>query len=127
MDFAEVTGAAKERVSWMEKFGEWKEIDRVHAWEKDGAARWEVLVFAPGDYEVSLTYAGTGRIVWGVDVEGGEHIQNQQNASHNYQRFPIGWVNFPEAGRYAVSVSCVDGEREPASLKSIHFTPVAWK
>lgn len=127
VDFAEVSGAKKERVSWMEKFGEWKEIDRVYAWEEDGAAHWELEVFAPGDYQVSLTYAGKGRIVWGVGVEGGQHIQNQQNASHNYQRFPIGWLNFPEPGRYTVSVSCIDGDREAASLESIHFAPVVWK
>ena len=44
-------------------------------------------------------------------------------ASHNYQRFPIGWRNFPKAGRYKVNVRCLEGNVESASLKSIRFTP----
>ncbi len=78
----------------------------------------------PGYYNVDLTYSGQGRIVWGVDVEGGHHIQNQQNSSHNYQRFPIGWIRFPEPRKYRVSVSCLEGDLAEASLKSIHLTCV---
>jgi alpha-L-fucosidase len=127
VDFAEVSGAKKERVSWMEKFGEWKEIERVHAWDKDGKASWTVDVLKPGAYQADLTYAGEGRIVWGVEIEGGEHIQNQQNSSHNYQRFPIGWLHFPNPGRYTVRVSCLDGDREMASVQSMHLTPIVWE
>ncbi|MCC6145286.1 MAG: alpha-L-fucosidase, partial [Candidatus Hydrogenedentes bacterium] len=127
VDFAKVTSAKQDRVSWMEKFGEWKEIMRATAWEKDGKATWTVDVLEPGDYQADLTYAGEGRIVWQVSVEGGQAIQNQQNSSHNYQRFPIGWIHFPNPGRYEVSVSCVDGKREAASLQTLHLTPIAWE
>lgn len=122
--FADVTGAKQETKKWMEKFGEWKHVVRVWQWEKGGKASWEVDVLKPGYYNVDLTYSGEGRIVWGVDVEGGMHIQNQQNSSHNYQKFPIGWINFPKAGKYKVSVSCLEGDMAEASLKSIHFTLV---
>ncbi|MHC4331515.1 MAG: hypothetical protein ACYSWW_25710 [Planctomycetota bacterium] len=108
----------------MEKFGEWKHVVRVWQWEQGSRASWEVDVLEPGYYNVDLTYSGTGRIVWGVDVEGGQHIQNQQNSSHNYQTFPIGWIHFPEAGRHKVSVSCLEGDLAQASLKAIHFTRV---
>jgi len=57
-----------------------------------------------------------------MDDMWGEHIQNQQNASHNYQKFPIGWINFPKAGRHTVSVSCIEGDLAKASLKAVHFT-----
>ena len=30
--------------------------------------------------------------------------------SHNYQEFPIGWMNFPKPGKYQVSVSCLEGD-----------------
>ena len=123
-DFAAVQGAIKEGKRWMEKFGEWKHVTQVTAWETDGRATWEADVLAPGDYRVDLTYAGQGRLVWGVAVEGGQSIRNQQNASHNYQRFPIGWLSFPESGRYQVSVSCLEGETQSASLKAIRFTPI---
>ena len=121
--FATVEGAKKSSKRWMEKFGEWKCIIRAHKWKEDGSgkATFEVNVLQPGEYNVELTYAGEGRVVWGVEIEGGEQIQNQQNSSHNYQKFPIGWVNFPKPGTYRVSVSFLEGNAEMASLKSIHF------
>jgi alpha-L-fucosidase len=123
-EFATVRGAKQEGKRWMEKFGEWKHVVQVTDWETEGAATWEVDVLAPGDYQVDLTYAGEGRLVWGVTVEGGQSIQNQQNASHNYQRFPIGWLQFPQPGRYNVNVSCLEGNTKTASLKSIRFAPI---
>lgn len=124
VDFAAVQGAKVEKKGWMEKFGEWKHILQVMDWQPGGKATWEVDVLEPGDYQIDLTYAGRGRLVWQVAVEGGEVIRNQQNSSHNYQRFPIGWLNFPQRGRYKVSVSCREGDVSSASLKAIHFKPV---
>lgn len=123
-DFAEVNGAKAARKGWMEKFGEWKHILQVTEWKPAGKATWEIDVLEPGDYQVGLTYAGQGRLVWQVAVEGGQAIRNQQNSSHNYQKFPIGWFNFSKAGRYRVNVSCLEGDTSTASLKAIHFTPV---
>ncbi|MCP4456401.1 MAG: alpha-L-fucosidase [Planctomycetes bacterium] len=120
-DFAEVQDAAKEDKRWMEKFGEWKHVTHVTKWQPKGTATFEVDVLAPGDYQVDLTYSGEGRLVWGVTIEGGEHIQNQQNSSHNYQKFPMGWLNFPAAGRYQLDVSCLEGNTETASLKAIQL------
>ena len=123
-EFATVQNATQDQVRWMEKFGEWKHVSRIHEWTPDGKATWEINVLAPGDYNVELTYSGEGRLVWGITIENGEHIQNQQNSSHNYQRFPMGWINFPAPGTYKISVSCLEGELNSASLKSIHFTPI---
>lgn len=123
-DFATVEGVSLEPKKWMEKFGEWKHIEQITGWEKGGKATWEVEVLEPGDYQVDLTYSGEGRVVWSVGIEGGETIQNQQNSSHNYQSFPIGWLNFPKAGRYKVSASCLEGNPEKASLTAIGFSRV---
>jgi len=123
-EFAAVDGAKKEGKRWMEKFGEWKHVTQVTDWQADGAAAWELDVLEPGDYRVDLTYAGEGRLVWQVAVEGGQTIRNQQNASHNYQRFPIGWLKFPKPGHYCVSVSCPEGNSKTASLKAIRFRPI---
>lgn len=108
----------------MEKFGEWKHTVRAYNWEEGGTASWTVDVLEPGYYKVALTYAGEGRIVWKVGIEGGQQIQNQQNSSHNFQEFPIGWIEFPKAGRYRVRASCIEGNLEEASLQSILFTRV---
>ena len=123
-EFCEVEGAKHKRNRWMEKFGEWKAVEDVTHWEEDGKAIFDVSVIKPGDYNVSLTYRGEGRLVWGIDVEDGEHIQNQQNSSHNYQKFPIGWINFPKPGNYKVFVSLVDGDSKSSCLKGIHFESV---
>ena len=123
-EFATVKGAKKETKQWMEKFGEWKHTNQISEWEPGSAATWEVNVLKPGCYQVDLTYAGEPRLVWSVAVDGGETIQNQQNASLNYQSFQIGWLNFPKPGKYRVNVSCIEGITKTASLKSISFTAI---
>ena len=62
----------------MEKFGEWKRIVHGHDFGPDADLSWEVDVLVPGEYQVSLNYAGEGRLVWHVGIDGGESIQNQQ-------------------------------------------------
>jgi len=125
-EFAAVSGAVKESVRWMEKFGEWKHVTRVHKWQQGGQATWTVDVLIPGDYQIDLTYAGAGRLVWAAGIVGGERIQNQQNSSHNYQTFPIGLLAFSVPGRYEISISCLEGEIETGSLQAVHFTRARW-
>jgi alpha-L-fucosidase len=128
-DFAKVHDAKKSKSGWMEKFGEWKHVVQVADFGDEGRATWEIDVLEPGHYQVDLTYRGPGRIIWRVEVGGGATIQNEQNASHNYQRFPMGWVHFPEAGRHTLHVSAVDDSGrpkqirgdEPRSLKAAHL------
>ena len=123
-EFSTVKGAKIKKDRWMEKFGEWISEYPATKWTDGGEAVWEVEVLVPGDYEVALTYTGDGRLVWGVDVVGGEHIQNQQNASHNYQQFPVGWLSFATPGKHKVAVSCLEGNIKTAELKSICLTPL---
>ena len=124
-EFATTSGGAEQsEKKWMEKYGEWKRIIEIHKWASGGKATWEIDVVQPGDYNVELTYAGEGRLVWGVEIEGGEKIRNQQNSSEIYKSFPIGWINFPKSGRYKLDVSLLDGNAESASLKSIRLSPV---
>jgi alpha-L-fucosidase len=122
--FCTATGASRSSHRWMEKFGEWKHAERVTSWTPGSSAEWEIIVLEPGDYAVELTYSGKGRLVWNVSVEGGETIRNQQNSSHNYQTFPIGWLRFSAPGRHKVRVSCADGEIASASLSAISFERV---
>ena len=124
-EFATVENANKSEKRWMEKFGEWKSVVHADGWKDGSKAIWEIDVVEPGEYNVSLNYSGEGRLVWAVGIEEGERIQNQQNASHNYQEFPIGWVKFPKPGRYQIFATCIEGELEKASLKAIRFDRIA--
>jgi len=123
-EFCQVKGATIIKDRWMEKFGEWICEYPATEWETNGKATWEVEVLHPGEHQVSLKYAGKDRLVWSVEIEGGEKIQNQQNASHNYQQFPIGWLSFPEKGTYKIHVSCIEGNTKSAKLKSIFLKPI---
>lgn len=124
MEFADVEKAEKKKRSWDEKFGEWKKAIEVTGWQPDGKACLDVTVCKAGDYLVSLEYRGEGRLVWEVSVEGGEKVRNQQGSSGYYQQFPIGWINFPEPGRYRIAVSCLEGDLRKACLRSVTFSRI---
>jgi hypothetical protein len=69
-DFRTAIGAERSSQRWMEKFGEWKNAERVTNWKPDGFAEWVVDVIEPGDYAVELNYSGNGRLVWTVSCAG---------------------------------------------------------
>lgn len=123
--FATAEGCSIEEKKWMEKFGEWKHIAQVQDWTLDSKLSWEVEVQEPGNYQVNLNYAGNGRIVWRVETEEGNTLQNEQNSSPVYHFFEMGLLKFDQPGKHTVTVSFVEGEIEKASLKEISFTPLA--
>ena len=121
---AKAEGCAIEEKKWMEKFGEWKHIYQVQDWTNDSQVSWDVQVQEPGYYQVDLNYAGNGRMVWRIETEEGNTLQNEQNSSSIYQFFEMGLLKFDTAGSHKVSVSFVEGEIETASLKEIRFKQV---
>lgn len=125
-DFAEVENCEKNRKSWMEKFGEWKHVLHINRWKENAKATWEVEVMKPGDYKVDLTYSGNGRLVWSVETDEGVKIKNQQNSSHIYSTFPIGFINFKTIGKHTVSISLKEGDFEKANLTAIKLTPMEY-
>ncbi len=121
--FATAENCVIEHKKWMEKFGEWKHITQVQDWTTSSKVSWELEVMKPGYYQVDLNYAGNGRIVWRIENEDGDLVQNEQNASSIYKYFEMGLLHFEKAGNYVVSVSLIEGDMEAASLKEIRFTP----
>jgi alpha-L-fucosidase len=122
--FADTLNCRIQSKRWMEKFGEWKSVHNIHHWEQGSKATWTVNVIKPGNYLVELTYAGSGRLVWAVDSDEGRHIQNQQNSSHIFNSYPIGWLKFDKAGKHKVSVSLLDGDPLQSELAAIKFTAI---
>ena len=122
--FAETTGCQAEDKRWMEKFGEWIKVTKISHWKQDGKATWEVEVYKPGNYLVELTYAGQGRLVWSVETDEGAKIHNEQNSSHIFTSYPIGWIRFDQPGKHKVSVSLHNGDPLTSELSAITFTRV---
>ncbi|GGZ37557.1 hypothetical protein GCM10007049_33470 [Echinicola pacifica] len=123
VDFAKAENCAIEEKRWMEKFGEWKHITQAHEWKDQAKVSWEVDLMKPGYYQVDLNYAGTGRLVWRIENEEGDLVQNQQNSSEVYAYFEMGLLKFDQAGKHTLTVSLIDGDRESASLKEMRLTP----
>lgn len=120
--FAEAEGNKIEDKKWMEKFGEWKHIVQAQDWTSDSKVSWEVEIMEPGYYQVDLNYAGNGRLVWRIENEEGDMLQNQQNSSELYKYYEMGLLKFEKSGKHTVSVSFKEGEMETVSLKEIRFT-----
>jgi alpha-L-fucosidase len=76
VEFADISGAVKDDVRWMEKFGEWKHVIQVSQWEEEGKAEWIIEVFEPGYYYLDLCYNGEGRLVWKTKTDEGIRVQN---------------------------------------------------
>jgi alpha-L-fucosidase len=122
--FATAEGCVVEHKRWMEKFGEWKHISQAQDWTSESTLSWEVEVMNPGFYQVDLNYAGKGRMVWRIENEEGDLVQNQQNSSHIYSFFEMGLLEFKKPGKHKITVKFIEGDHESASLKTIKLTPL---
>jgi len=123
-EFANVSGAEKESIRWMEKFGEWKKVTQVSKWENDGKAVWTIDVMQPGYYYLDLKYKGEGRLVWKTVTDEGVMVQNQQAATEKYQSYRMGIIQFEKAGRHTITVFLVEGNPKTSSLESINIKPI---
>lgn len=123
-EFAEVKNARKFEKKWMEKFGEWKHVNQISDWKKEGTAEWEVDVYREGLYYFKVKCAGEGPLVWKVTTDEGVMIQNQQPSTSQYQYYDIGILSFKNPGKHKISVSLLKGEASTSSLSAIIIDPV---
>ncbi len=124
VDFATADECAIDGKRWMEKFGEWKHIGHAHDWNEKSKASWEVEIMEAGHYQVDLNYSGECRLVWRVENEEGQFVQNQQNSSHVYHYYEMGLLKFSAPGKHTISVELKEGNMESASLREIKLTPL---
>jgi alpha-L-fucosidase len=122
--FATVRDAEQKEKRWMEKFGEWKHVNQISTWGKDGQIEWTVDVFNPGYYYLDLKYSGEGRLVWKTVTDEGIMVQNQQAATEKYEEYRMGILEFKTAGQHTISVSLVEGDPKTSSLESIIIKPI---
>ena len=123
-EFAEINSAEKEKVRWMEKFGEWKHVHQIGNWNEDSKVTWTVEVFEPGYYYLELEYKGKDRLVWKTETDEGIVVQNQQAATEKYEQYNMGILEFKTAGKHTVTVSLVEGDGETTSLGAVIISPI---
>jgi len=125
--FAQANNLTKNDEHWMEKFGEWKHVDRLINWKSNSSATWTVDVLKPGYYQSHLNYKGKSRLVWRIAINTNRFVQNQQGASAAYAWYPMGWLYFDRSGRYILDVSLAEGDGSSTSLTALKLEPVVFE
>lgn len=119
--FAEVKVAERKPISWMEKFGGWKQVIQISKWTEGSLASRTMDVFQPGYYYIDLKYRGKGKLVWNISTDEGIVVQNQQAATEKYRDYPMGILEFKKPGKHNIKVSLVDGVSDTSSLESVNI------
>lgn len=120
--FATPTDCHVYKSSWMEKFGEWKHVYCVSDLNQGGRIAWAIDVKEAGIYHIDLKVRGNKRIIWKIETDEGNMVQNEQSASSIFCERPMGWIRFDKPGKHLITVSMPEGGQ--ADLASISFVPV---
>lgn len=120
--FATPTDCHVYKSSWMEKFGEWKHVYCVSDLNQGGRITWAIDVKEAGIYHIDLKVRGNKRIIWKIETDEGNMVQNEQSASSIFCERPMGWIRFDKPGKHLITVSMPEGGQ--ADLASISFIPV---
>lgn len=120
--FATPTDCHVYKSSWMEKFGEWKHVYCVSDLNQGGRITWAIDVKEAGIYHIDLKVRGNKRIIWKIETDEGNMVQNEQSASSIFCERPMGWIRFEKPGKHLITVSMPEGGQ--ADLASISFVPV---
>jgi len=123
-EFAECHHAEMKKISWMEKFGEWKHVYQISNWEENSKAVWTVEVFEPGYYYLDLRYKGEGKLVWKTVTDEGIKVQNQQAATEKFNAYNMGIIEFKTSGKHTITVSLEEGNKVSSSLESVIIKPI---
>ncbi len=124
VQFAETNNCHVNKISWAEKFGEWKHVHCCSDLNEGGSLSWTVDIKSPGLYQLALTLKGNNtKVVCKIESDEGHFVQNQQRAVEIPLSRPMGWMRFDRAGRHTISVSLPD-KKADVSLCSISIIPV---
>lgn len=121
--FAKPEGCSIYHSHWKEKFGEWKYMYCTHDLNRDGKLTWTVRIKEPGIYNISLKARGTSRVVWKIESDEGQVVQNEQGTASLFSERPMGWMKFERGGIHTITVSMPEGGA-PSDLAAISMTPI---
>ncbi len=121
--FADKVDCSMYKSSWMEKFGEWKQVQCVKDLNAGGKLTWTFDIKKPTVFHIDMKVRGNGPSVWKFENDEGHFVQNRQRSSDLFCDRPIGWLKFEKPGRHTVTLTMPEGG-QPADVTSISLTPI---
>lgn len=117
--FAQAEGCDVHKSSWMEKYGEWKHKYCVNGLGDGGKITWTVNVQQAGTYNVQVEARGNGRVVWRLETEEKQVLQNQQSVASLFMLRPLGWLHFDKPGEHTLTLTMPEGGKCEVSALSL--------
>ena len=105
-------------------------IFHITKWtEPEDYIDWVIEVKEPGNFKVNITYAASGDAEGRPYeiINGDESIKSSviSGGDYNYYEFPIGYLNFPKAGKYTIKMRpTTSGDNYLMYLRSLNLSPV---
>lgn len=120
--FAQTEGCSVRKSSWMEKYGEWKHKHCVNGLGDGGKIVWTVNVQQAGTYNVQVEARGNGRMVWRLETDEKQVLQNQQGVASQFMPRPLGWLHFDKPGVHTLTLTMPEGGQ--CEVSALNLVPV---
>ena len=137
---ASLAGCAEQKVSWMEKFGDWHHAECVGGWTEGANCGWEFETVEPGRWYLDIRYtcpADDDYSEWQVTLDGetvtfplidtGERAQRKAGIGPlpRFRDYRVGVVGVASAGRHTLSFGPCGDEGQGIRVEALRLSPVA--
>ncbi len=140
---ARCRGCSQDKLSWMEKFGDWKHAEYVGQWQGTGSsAAWTFSAVEPGMYYIDVEYAcptAADDSTWSLTLGDSEltfpllatgHFPQRRENQHawplaRFRTYRIGLYDIPAAGQYTLTLRPLDNDGGAMQLVTITLYPTA--
>lgn len=137
---AMLSGCQVKKVSWMEKFGDWKHAECLFGWQgADSAATWEFLSVEPGSFYLDVEYtcpAEDDYSEWRVRtgetsltfplIDTGEREKRAifGGALPRFRTYRVGVIDFPKSGAQRLTINPTSLAGKGVRIASLTLVPV---
>ncbi|MEO8657197.1 MAG: alpha-L-fucosidase [Bryobacteraceae bacterium] len=138
---ATLTGCKRSKLSWMEKFGDWKSEECAGGWQGAGsAATWAFRTLEPGVFRLEVEYScpqEADHSEWQVTVDGQRitfpAIDSGERAKRavfggEYPRFRsyrVGAIHLAKSGPHKVAIGPTGAEGKGVRIASVTLAPMS--
>ncbi|MBI5834000.1 MAG: alpha-L-fucosidase [Armatimonadetes bacterium] len=137
---ATLTGCAEQKVSWMEKFGDWHHAECVGGWTSASSCAWTFDTVEPGRWYLDIRYscpADDDYSEWQVTLDGEmvsfplldtgerEHRKIGWGALPRFREYRVGVVTVPEAGSHTLAFGPTGEAGAGIRVEALRLSPVS--